>query len=268
MTGKVDWEPEIEHYISSARRALRTAQLVMDDGDHMSSINRSYYAAFYAANALLATPGLQRSKHSAVRAILHQQFIKPGLIEAEYGSLYDKLFERRMKSDYEIMQVYEREDAQSALDAADSFVARVEQFLAFAARPLRESREVYAPSASCRDLSPLQPNERAAVQAFADRLRDQFGERIARTVLFGSKARGESGPDSDIDILIVADADDWQFEERIHSIASAVDLEYDVLLNAHVLSCERWEDYTRRQAALWLNVQRDGIELQFPVAVQ
>jgi uncharacterized protein (UPF0332 family) len=103
MTGKVDWEPEIEHYISSARRALRTAQLVMDDGDHMSSINRSYYAAFYAANALLATPGLQRSKHSAVRAILHQQFIKPGLIEAEYGSLYDKLFERRMKSDYEIM---------------------------------------------------------------------------------------------------------------------------------------------------------------------
>src|SRR5512136_1850816 len=108
-TNQVDWTPEIENYIQGARRALRTARLVLDDGDHMSSINRSHYAAFYAANALLATLGLQRSKHSAVRAVLHQRFVKPGLIEAEYGSLYDRLFERRIKSDYEIMQVYERE---------------------------------------------------------------------------------------------------------------------------------------------------------------
>ena len=56
-TNAVDWTPEIENYIQSARRALRTAQLDLEDGDYTGSINRSYYAAFYAANALLATLG-------------------------------------------------------------------------------------------------------------------------------------------------------------------------------------------------------------------
>ena len=269
-TNNVDWTPEIENYILRAQSMLKTAQLTLDAEDYMSSINRSYYAAFYAANALLATLGLQRSKHSAVRAVLHQQFIKPGLIKAEYSSLYDRLFERRMKSDYEIMQVYERDDAQSTLDAARTFVAQVEQFLASppAESLVRELREEYVSPSHPRDLSGLLPNECSAVQTFITRLHAQFGERIARTVLFGSKARGESGPDSDIDILIVADPVDRQVEAQISRLASAVDLEYDVLLNAHVLSRERWEDYTRRQAALWLNVHRDGIELQFPIAVQ
>jgi uncharacterized protein (UPF0332 family)/predicted nucleotidyltransferase len=242
---------------------LKTAQLTLGAEDYVSSINRSYYAAFYAANALLATLGLQRSKHSAVKAVLHQRFIKPGLIEAEYGDWYDKLFERRMKSDYEIMQVYERTDAQLALDAARSFVAQVERFLESppAEQQVREPHEEYVSSLHPHDLSGLQPNERVAVQTFIDRLRDRFGERVARTILFGSKARGDSGPDSDIDILIIVDADDWQSEEMVYGIASAVDVEYDVLLNAHLLTRERWEDFTRRRAALWLNIQRDGIEL-------
>ena len=91
-TNPVDWTPEIENYIRGARRALRTAQLDLEDGDYTGSINRSYYAAFYAANALLATLGLQRSKHSAVRAVLHQKFVKPGFIEVEDGKRYDELF--------------------------------------------------------------------------------------------------------------------------------------------------------------------------------
>jgi uncharacterized protein (UPF0332 family)/predicted nucleotidyltransferase len=269
-TNNVDWTPEIENYILRAQSMLKTARLTLDAEDYMSSINRSYYAAFYAANALLATLGLQCSKHSAVQAVLHQRFIKPGLIEAEYGSLYDNLFERRMKSDYEIMQVYEREDAQSALDAADSFVARVEQFLASPpAEPfVRELREEYVSPSRPRDLSGLSPNERSAVQTFVARLHAQFGERIARMVLFGSKARGDSSPDSDIDILIVADPVDRQVEAQISHLASEVDLDYEVLLNTHLLSRERWDDFTRRRAALWFNVQRDGIELQFPIAVQ
>jgi uncharacterized protein (UPF0332 family)/predicted nucleotidyltransferase len=270
-TNQVDWTPEIENYIQGARRALKTAQLDLEDEDYTGSINRSYYAAFYAANALLATLGLQRSKHSAARAVLHQHFIKPGLIEAENGELYDGLFDQRMMSDYEILLVKERESAQSALDAARVFVVRVERFLASssAQRPVRELREAYALSsredlspARPRDLSGLQPNERAAVQSFIDRLHAQLGERIERTVLFGSKARGDSGSDSDIDILVVVDAVDRRFETQVSGIASEVDLEYDVLLNTHPVTRERWQDFTRRRAAFWLNVQRDGIELR------
>jgi len=151
----------------------------------------------------------------------------------------------------------------AALDAARTFVAQVEQFLASPpAEPLvRELREEHVSSSRPRDLSGLLPNERAAVQSFVAGLHAQIGERIARMVLFGSKARGDSGSDSDIDILVVVDAIDRRFEAQVSGIASELDLKYDVLLNTHLLTRERWEDYTRRRAALWLNVQRDGIEL-------
>ncbi len=265
-TDNVDWKPEIERYMQSARRALQTSQIDLEVGDYAASINRSYYAAFYAANALLALLGLQRSKHSAVQAILHQRFVKPGLVEVEYGKLYDDLFERRMKSDYETLGVKDPNLAQWALDAARSFVTRVEQFLASppADGSLREPREVYAPPTS-RDLTSLEANDRAAVQTFVERLYDQFGTHIALTTLFGSKARGDSSPDSDIDILVVADSDDWQFESQVNGLASEAGYEYDVLLNVHLISQARWQDFSRRRAAFYLNVRRDGIELRAPI---
>ena len=34
-------------------------------------------------------------------------------------------------------------------------------------------------------------------------LRDAFGERLRRVILYGSEARGESEPDSDIDFLVL-----------------------------------------------------------------
>ena len=42
---------------------------------------------------------------------------------------------------------------------------------------------------------------RAQIQAMADRLAAEFA--VDRVVLFGSHARGQAGPDSDIDLLVV-----------------------------------------------------------------
>jgi uncharacterized protein (UPF0332 family) len=58
---------------------------------HSSAVNRAYYAIFYAANALLATQGLSRSKHSGVIAAFRQHFVKPGQIEDEYGLIYARV---------------------------------------------------------------------------------------------------------------------------------------------------------------------------------
>ena len=96
----------------------------------------------------------------------------------------------------------------------------------------------------------LAPNERQAVERFVDTLLQQYPERVLETVLFGSKARGDSTPDSDIDILLIVDEDDWQFSHVISTIAARVSLEYDVLIGPRVIGRERWESMKRRRFSL------------------
>ncbi|MEK6630818.1 MAG: nucleotidyltransferase domain-containing protein [Acidobacteriota bacterium] len=43
------------------------------------------------------------------------------------------------------------------------------------------------------------------LQPVVDHLRAQLGTRLLAIVLFGSRARGDARPDSDIDLLVVAD---------------------------------------------------------------
>jgi predicted nucleotidyltransferase len=46
----------------------------------------------------------------------------------------------------------------------------------------------------------------------AQDLRDLFGDRLQRVLVFGSSARGDAGPDSDLDLLVVlseGDGDSW-----------------------------------------------------------
>ncbi len=101
----------------------------LEDGDFATAVNRAYYAVFYAANALLATQGLERSKHSGVIAAFRQQFVKTGLIEAEYSDFYGVLLEDRQRGDYDDWEVVDWEVAQRDLERAGRFVERVEEYL-------------------------------------------------------------------------------------------------------------------------------------------
>lgn len=110
-------------------------------------------------------------------------------------------------------------------------------------------------------LSHLSPNERLAVDALVEALKREAGGQILLVAMFGSKARGDAGEDSDVDILIVADADPRQIEGRISKSSSELSLEHNLIINKFILSREHWADYARRRAAFWQNIQRDGVLL-------
>lgn len=67
-TGKEN-KREVQLYIEAAHETLEAAKVNLDNKFFMSSVNRSYYAVFYAANALLSTLGEARSKHSGAITI-------------------------------------------------------------------------------------------------------------------------------------------------------------------------------------------------------
>lgn len=65
---------EIQAYLERAEQSLAAAQVLAREAFYDFAASRAYYAAFYAAEALLIREGLEFTKHSAVIAAIHQHF--------------------------------------------------------------------------------------------------------------------------------------------------------------------------------------------------
>jgi predicted nucleotidyltransferase len=90
------------------------------------------------------------------------------------------------------------------------------------------------------------------------RLEELHGDRLVRLVLFGSQARGEAAPDSDIDVLVVLKGPVEPSREihRASPVTAAVSLKHDVVISCAYVSEERYD--AGRGPLLW-NVRADGV---------
>jgi predicted nucleotidyltransferase len=89
-------------------------------------------------------------------------------------------------------------------------------------------------------------------------LEDLYGERLVELVLFGSQARGDATPDSDVDVLVVLKGNVSPAKEikQTGVLMAALSLEADVVISCVFISEER---YRREQSPLLLNVRREGM---------
>jgi uncharacterized protein (UPF0332 family) len=90
----------IRHRMDRARESLEEARLLLEAGRFNGSVNRLYYACFYAVSALLLTQGQSSSKHSGVRALFDREWVNSGKVPREVGRFYRKLFNSRQQGDY------------------------------------------------------------------------------------------------------------------------------------------------------------------------
>ena len=119
----------IAYRLEQANEALEEARLMQDAGHFRATVNRAYYAMFYATQALLAKRGLRSSKHSGAISTFDREFVKTKLFERDFSRWLHRLFALRCDADYgDGVQVPDRK-AEEALEQARLFVARVESFL-------------------------------------------------------------------------------------------------------------------------------------------
>ena len=129
MSQKHPARQEIVLYMNQAHQMLTVAAHNLNNDFYTSAINRAYYAIFYAANAMISTQGLARSKHSGVIAAFRRCFVKPGLIEPEYSAIYGRLMDDRHVSDYDIDTTIAPERVKANVQEARQFVERIETYL-------------------------------------------------------------------------------------------------------------------------------------------
>ncbi|PSR02898.1 MAG: hypothetical protein BRD50_06740 [Bacteroidetes bacterium SW_11_45_7] len=75
-----------KYRIASAQKTLDAARVLADHGYWNSALNRLYYAAFYAVNALLVVNNIKTKSHSAVKSQLSWYFVRTGKLDKSMAS--------------------------------------------------------------------------------------------------------------------------------------------------------------------------------------
>ncbi|MBI5554365.1 MAG: HEPN domain-containing protein [Elusimicrobia bacterium] len=119
----------IRYRIEKSKSTLADAQKYLKDVSLDSTVNRIYYAMFYAVNSLLISKGLFSSKHSGVIAIFNREFIKPGIINQDLGKFYSDMLDHRQESDYKDFVRFDKNEVEQWLHTAEEFIKRIENIV-------------------------------------------------------------------------------------------------------------------------------------------
>ncbi|MEZ4529090.1 MAG: nucleotidyltransferase domain-containing protein [Desulfobacterales bacterium] len=87
----------------------------------------------------------------------------------------------------------------------------------------------------------------------------EFGNEIQNVILYGSRSKGTSVPDSDYDILVILKHPyDWRMRKKISSLCYDIDLKYDILTDVKTVSEVELNKSAGKQPYL-LEAIREGI---------
>jgi uncharacterized protein (UPF0332 family) len=120
----------VKYRIEQAEESIKDTNILLDSGGSLRSvINRSYYAMFYAALALIAAKGTGSSKHSGVISIFDREYVKTNVFPREMSKLFHKAFHLRQESDYKEFFLLTREEALKIKKGAENFLKKIIDYL-------------------------------------------------------------------------------------------------------------------------------------------
>lgn len=124
--------PPVDTALARAHAALEVARVMAAGGHLPDAVNRAYFAAFYAASALLSSIGMTAASHEGVRTLTSLHFVRTGKLSADAGRAFSHLASDRHDADYDLAAVFTPAAVAQAVADAESFVREVETLLAAA----------------------------------------------------------------------------------------------------------------------------------------
>lgn len=96
---------------------------------------------------------------------------------------------------------------------------------------------------------------------FVEKIRRRFDGQLISAIMFGSRARGEGGPDSDMDLAVVVTQASLEVRKAIRQIAVEVWLAHGIYVSTRVWGDTDWRRMAELQTSLYQNICQDGINL-------
>ena len=106
----------------------------------------------------------------------------------------------------------------------------------------------------------LSEADRKIVKRFKNLMLDR-GIPVLETIAFGSRARGDGEPDSDLDVLVIVERSDLAIENAISECAWEVEFDPGVLIQSVVMTRHEVQDTPQRSSLFMMAVRRDGVKV-------
>ncbi|MBP3512412.1 MAG: HEPN domain-containing protein [Prevotella sp.] len=119
----------VAYRLERAHQTMDEARYLYDGGYFNASVNRLYYACFYASMALLISRGLNAATHNGVKTILSKEFIRTGMLDMEHGVTFGDLFNKRHTGDYDDYAFCDASTVDYLSPRAQAFIDAVEAII-------------------------------------------------------------------------------------------------------------------------------------------
>ena len=101
------------------------------------------------------------------------------------------------------------------------------------------------------------------IQQYVSNIHDIYGSHLRQIILYGSYARGDFHPDSDIDIMILLDLSNVDIKKYRHQLSDMTfdfNMDYDVDIKPIAKSEEHYRKWVDNYP-FYSNVNREGVRL-------
>ncbi|MDP3432403.1 MAG: HEPN domain-containing protein [Bacteroidota bacterium] len=122
-------QENIQYRLNRANETYQDAVFLFARGSLNSSINRLYYAVFYATIALLLANDIEVKSHNGVKQKLGEEFIAKGKLSKIHAKTFNILSDFRHKGDYDDLFDFEEEMVERLIDPVKEFIDAINQLI-------------------------------------------------------------------------------------------------------------------------------------------
>ncbi len=104
----------------------------------------------------------------------------------------------------------------------------------------------------------LNPEETTWLEAYRKALGEQFPGLVEEIMIYGSKARGEAGPDSDLDVLLILREGDRD-KKMVRHVGHLLAATGEAVPSIMAYTREEWTARREIDSPFYRAVMRDGV---------
>ncbi len=108
----------------------------------------------------------------------------------------------------------------------------------------------------------LKREERIWLKAYQKKLEEHYSRSVVRMLIYGSKARGEDHPDSDLDVLLIVKDDAGRLKRELRRAGYLLAASSDVLPSILAYTEAEWALRDKSGSAFRRAVERDAVQVR------